>query len=149
VPLGPALALPPPATLSDPPPACTARDRRELMRVVVPLLPAAARALEVVDGKGQARWLVASQAIMYASAERACIDALWAETLPGMTPVRAVVSLEDSRHSWVFRTLRDKSEAVVEAQPVSCQFDANAHPPPEFETRTQARFNLEHLPLGE
>jgi len=146
-PLGPRTRLPVPTTLSEPPPTCGARERRELKRVIVPLLPRAARPLGFADGKGKRHWLVVSYAIMYASESRACVDALWAETLPGLTPIRAVVSLEDSPHSWIFLSNHDRGETRVEATPVECRFDAGATPPPEFETRTQARFNLEHLPL--
>ena len=148
-PLGPAVRLPLPAALNEPPPACSARDRRELMRVVVPLLPAASRAVGYRDSKGQTHWLVANHAVMFASQTRACIDTLWAETLPGMTPIHAIVALEDSGHSWVFLTKREKGDAKIEAQPAECQFDTTTNPPPEFETRTQARFNLEQLPLSD
>jgi hypothetical protein len=141
------LHLPLPASLDEPPPACTARDRRELTRLLVPLLPAAAHAVGYRDSKDQMHWLVANQAVMYASRARACVDALWAETLPGMTPIHAVVPLQDSQHAWIFVTKRANGESKVDATPVSCRFDASANPPPEFETRTQARYNLDHLPL--
>ena len=148
-PLGPPVRLLLPASLNEPPPACTARDRRELTRLVVPLLPAAARAIGFRDGKDQVHWLVADRAVMYASEVRACLDVLWAETLPGMTPIHAVIPLEDSRHAWVFLSKRAKGESKIDAQPVECRFDSAANPPPEFETRTQARFNLEQLHLGD
>jgi hypothetical protein len=148
-PLGKALTLPLPASLSEPPPVCSLRDRRELSRFVVPLLPAAARALGMRGSDNQVRWLVTNYAIMYASSARACLDALWAVTLPGTTPIHAIVQLGDPGHAWVFFTRRTQGEEKVDVQAISCQFDAAARPPPELETRAQARFNLERLPLGE
>lgn len=148
-PLGPAVQLPLPASLNEPPPACGARDRRELTRVVVPLLPSAARAIGIQDSNNQTRWLVASHAVMYASQTRACVDTLWAETLPGTTAINAIVALDSLHQAWLFRTKRVRGEDKVEAQSIQCQYDGAAKPPPEFETRTQARWNLERLPLSD
>jgi hypothetical protein len=148
-PLGRAVQLPLPSSFSEPPPACNSRDRRELSRFVVPLLPAAARAIGVRESDNQVSWLVTDYAIMYASSTKSCLDALWAVTLPGTTPVHAIVQLGDPGHAWAFFTRRSKGEEKVDARSISCKFDATARLPPELETRTQARFNLERLPLSE
>jgi hypothetical protein len=148
-PLGPALQLPLPASLNEPPPACRAEDRRELVRVVVPLLPTAARPMGIQDSNHKTHWLVANHAVVYASQSRACVDALWAETLPGTTPMHAVVALGELQKAWLFRSKRLKGDEKVEVEAIRCQMDAAANPPPELETRTQARWNLDKLPLSE
>jgi hypothetical protein len=133
-----------PAALSEPPPVCSAKDRREMTRLVLPLLPQAARGVQVQQGAQPARWLVATRAVLYASAERTCVDALWAETLPGSPGVNAVIGLDEASHSTVFRSEGGKLQAIA----VQCHFDARALPPAEYETRLQARWNLDHLLLG-
>ena len=148
-PLGEASPLPLPRTFAEPPPPCSPRDRRQHSRFVVPLLPEAARAIGIRKSDSQMHWLVANYAIMYASPTHACVDALWAETLPGTTPIHAIVPLDDPGHAWVFWTRRAKGEEKTDVQAMRCKFDAAAKPPPEFETRTQARFNLDRLPLSE
>jgi hypothetical protein len=134
-----------PELLSETPVACSAQDRRELTRVVLPLLPQAARGVQVLDGNQPARWLVATQAVLYASPKRTCLDALWAESMPGSPAVTAVVGLDALSHATVFRSQPDG----LRATPAQCRFDAHASAPPEYETRMQARWNLDHLPLRE
>ena len=134
-----------PELLSETPVACSARDRRELTRVVLPLLPQAARGVQVLESNQPARWLVATQAVIYASPKRTCLDALWAESMPGSPAVTAVVGLDELGHATVFRSHTDG----LRATPARCRFDAHASPPPEYETRMQARWNLDHLPLRE
>ena len=134
-----------PDALGEMPPACSARDRRELTRVVLPLLPQAAHAVEILQPDKQPRWLVATQAVLYLNATRACVDVLWAETMPGVTASNAVMPLDDLGHATVFLTENGR----IQARAARCAFDANVKPPPETETRMQARWNLEHLPLGD
>lgn len=143
--LGPAFGVSLPAALGEPPVACSARDRRQMSRVVLPLLPHAARGIQVVERSKAARWLVATQAVLYANAERTCLDALWADTLPGSPAVNAVVEIGNLGHATIFRSQSDH----LQASPARCKFDPHAAPPPEYETRLQARWNLENLPLGE
>jgi len=145
-PLGPAISITPPASLSDPPPACDARDRREFTRVVVPLLPGATRAVGIEGADAQPSWLLAQQAVLYAGTSRSCVDVLWAESLPGTSPVTAVITLNDLREGWLFRTRRVNGEDKLEAQPMKCQYDVTGNrPPPELETRAQVRWNLDNL----
>jgi len=134
-----------PELLSETPVACSARDRRELTRVVLPLLPQAARAVQILESNQPARWLVATQAVLYASPKRTCLDAFWAESMPGSTAVTAVVGLDELAHATVFRSQPNG----LRAMPAQCRFDTHAAPPPEYETRMQARWNLDHLPLRE
>ena len=143
--LGPSFDVTMPETWHETPPACTARDRRELSRIALPLLPHAARAVAIVEDDQPARWLLASQAVLYVNATRACLDVLWAETLPGQQVSRAVMPLDDLTHATVFVTERGQTRAVM----AKCAFDASAKPAPEMETRVQARWNLEHLPLSD
>jgi hypothetical protein len=143
--MGPSFEVTLPDALSEPPPACLSKDRREMTRVVLPLLPQAARGIQIVETGQPNRWLVATQAVIYASPKRVCVDALWAETLPGSPAMNAVVALEDTNHAAVFRT----DGGTLRVMPAQCHLDAHANPPPEYETRLQARWNLEHLPLGD
>jgi hypothetical protein len=145
-PLGPAISITPPASLSDPPPPCDARDRSEFTRVVVPLLPSAARAVGIEGTDAKLSWLVAQQAVLYAGTSRSCVDVLWAESLPGTNPVTAVIALNDLREGWLFRTRRVNGEDKLEAQPMRCQYDVTGKkPPPELETRAQVRWNLDNF----
>ena len=134
-----------PELLSEPPVACSARDRRELIRVVLPLLPQAARGVQVLESNQPARWLVATQAVLYASPKRSCLDALWAESMAGSSSINAVIGLDELGHATVFRSQTDG----LRATPARCRLDVHAAPPPEYETRMQARWNLDHLPLRE
>jgi len=133
-----------PESLGEPPPTCSPRDRREMSRIILPLLPQAARGVQVLEAGQPARWLVATQAVLFANAKRTCLDAVWAETLPGSPALNAVIGLDQLGHATVFRSRGEQ----LRATPARCRFDARATPPPEYETRLQARWNLEHLPLG-
>jgi hypothetical protein len=134
-----------PELLSETAIACSARDRRELTRVVLPLLPLAARGVQVLESNQPARWLVATQAVLYSSPKRTCLDALWAESMPGSSAISAVIGLDQLGHATVFRSQPDGLRATS----AQCRFDAHATQPPEYETRMQARWNLDHLPLRE
>lgn len=134
-----------PELLTEAPPACSARDRRELTRVVLPLLPQAARGVQILESNLPARWLVATQAVLYASPKRTCLDALWAESMPGSPAISTAIGLDQLGHATVFRSQPDGLRAAA----AQCHFDAHAAPPPEYETRMQARWNLDHLPLRE
>lgn len=133
-----------PHAFDEPPARCTARDRQTLVRVSVPLLPDAARGVALEDDRGALQWLVATHATLFAGPKRTCVDSLWAETLPGLTSANAVIALDDLDHAWFFRA-GSSGEARKLARRVQCAFDMQAAPPPETESRLQARWNLGQL----
>jgi hypothetical protein len=116
-----------------------------MTRIVLPLLPKAARGVQVVARSQPARWLAATHAVLYSNAKRTCLDAFWAETLPGSPVLNAVIELGDPEHASVFRS----RPGQLQVAPARCRFDAHVSPPPEYETRLQARWNLDHLPLDD
>lgn len=133
------IAVPMLSDSADPPRSCGAVIRKDTPRLVVPYQPGTRHPVVVNDATEPLRVLLTARAVMHAASngqtQGACVAALDAEgiALEGTDGTgaqeRALVILDDSEPSWLFR--RDSSGARYQARTMSCRFDPNAEVPLE------------------
>ncbi len=122
---------------ADPPRRCNAVARKDSTRLVVPFQAGTRHPIVVTDTVEPMRVLLSARAVMHGSVKEACVAAFDAEGLT-LDPAdsaprfdRALVVLDDSEPSWLFRRNTATSPNSYEARTMTCRFDPNAEVPLE------------------
>jgi hypothetical protein len=134
--LGAPIAAPTQRDLADTPSACSARQRADTSRVLVPWSPGRRRPVAVHDAVEPLRTFLTDAAVLYGSPESPCLGAFDTDLVRVASATsgareRALV-LPDGP-SWLFRLAPDtaRREPRVEYRSMICRPDPNLELPPE------------------
>lgn len=134
---GPPLAVPTQASLADRPSRCTTKDLATTPRTDANFLPGTRHPILVTDTSDPPRLLLSSGAVLYGTPENACVTAYDADEVAidnaQLRRERALLSLDDLEHSWLFRLLQDPGGAssVVQVRTMKCHFEPDLEVPNE------------------
>jgi hypothetical protein len=122
---------------ADPPRRCNAVTRKDSTRLVVPFQGGTRHPIVITDAVEPMRVLLSARAVMHGSVKDACVAAFDAEgiTLDPSDSAprfdRALVILDDSEPSWLFKRNTATSPNTYEARAMTCRFDPNTDVPLE------------------
>ena len=135
--VGKALPAPMLSDTSGVPRRCNAVVRKDTTRLVVPYQGGTRHPIVVTDATEPMRVMLTARAVMHGSVESPCVAAFDAEGIP-LDPTdsdarfdRAIVLLDDSEPSWLFRRNTTTSPTSYEGRTMTCRFDPNADVPLE------------------
>jgi hypothetical protein len=129
--MGPKIAVPSQANLSERPARCSESVLATTPRIDTAYLPGTRHPLLVSDNSDPPRLFLSSGAVLYGTPESACATALDADEVPfdGAAPrrERALLLLEDLEHSWLFRSIPDSN--AVQYRTMKCHFEPDLEVP--------------------
>ena len=129
--MGPKLAVPTQADLSDRPGRCSASVLATTPRIDAGYLPGTRHAISVTDNSDPPRLFLSSGAVLYGTAQDACATALDADEVAEGTAAlrreRVLLLLEDLEHSWLFRSTGESN--AVQYRTMKCHFEPDLEVP--------------------
>jgi hypothetical protein len=134
--LGEPLAVPGPASASDPPRACDKAMRESTPRLVVSSPTGTVHPVLVTGGTEPARAMLTTQAVMHGTPAAPCVAVLESQGVvlgdTETTEERALLPLDALERSWLFRLVERTEGRSVEVRPMRCRFDPQAAVVPEL-----------------
>jgi hypothetical protein len=134
--LGEPVAVPGPASASDPPRACDRAMREGTPRLVVSTPVGSVHPVLVTGGSEPARAMLTTQAVMHGTPAAPCVAVLESQGVvlgdTETTQERALLPLDELERSWLFRLAERTEGRSVEVRPMRCRFDPKAEVAPEL-----------------
>jgi len=129
--MGPSVAVPTQASVSERPSRCNASDLTTTPRVDAGYLPGTRHPILVTDNSDPPRLFLSAGAVLHGTPANACVTAFDADEVAfdsaTLRRERALLLLEDLEHSWLFRSIPDSN--VVQYRTMKCRFDPDLEVP--------------------
>lgn len=131
--MGPKIAVPTQASLSDRPARCSDGVLTTTPRIDAGFLPGTRHPILVTDNSDPPRLFLSAGAVLYGTPENACATAFDADELAfdsaALRRERALLLLDDLEHSWLFRVTAESN--AVQYRTMKCHFEPDLEVPSE------------------
>ena len=129
--MGPSVAVPTQASVSERPSRCNASDLTTTPRVDAGYLPGTRHPILVTDNSDPPRLFLSAGAVLHGTPSNACVTAFDADEVAfdsaSLRRERALLLLEDLEHSWLFRSIPESK--LVQYRTMKCHFDPDLEVP--------------------